>query len=120
MKFAAYLDHLKSRLAACEAAGDPDQVRRLKVSHCSLIDWGAAPPIARALEVFISHIEDLEDLENLERAGGRQLPTTAEIDEAVTKHGGIRAAARALGVDPSTVSRRLKVLRATPNLLSDP
>ena len=61
-----------------------------------------------------------EALERLEQRTPRVLPTDADIVAAVAEHGGIRPAARALDVNPSTVSRRMaRVLHATPTALPE-
>jgi hypothetical protein len=76
------------------------------------------PAVERALSVLLA---DLEALAQLKRALPGRRVSDAAILAAVQAHsGGIRAAARALQVAPSIVSRRVKVLLATPERLPAP
>jgi hypothetical protein len=106
------LERLQHRIAAAEHA-DPALGQALRADLEVIETYARDPGTLRALEILSAH---LELLERLERTAGRAHRTDEEIVAAFRQHGGIRAAARVLHLNPSTVSRRLKCcMQQQPN-----
>lgn len=110
-----HLARLRQRIEACGAP--PDKARALLVDLDLIANYASeAADVTRALTILFEDLALLADLEK--RSPRRAAPTDLEVEAAVVREGGVRAAARALSLDPSTVSRRLRALHATPKLLN--
>lgn len=105
---------LEHRLEACKAV-DVDQVRMAHTGLTALrVMAETIPAVVRAVEL---HAAVLDTLQDLERRIPRAFPTDAEIAAAVLAEGGIRAAARRLGIGHQSVIRRMKLVRRTSHSL---
>jgi hypothetical protein len=102
---------LEKRIAEIEAL-DPVVGAALRADAVVLAEYSKLPATARALELQAMTYELIEDFER--RRFGASL-TINDLRAAVAEHGGVRPAARALGMGHASISRRLRrLVRKSP------